>query len=113
MKNKHWFSLTKRCLTLADEWTISGEILNFFLAREASLCFEPIAAIASTPLLANVYNAHLGQGAGEQPADMPEPRNRKEFQDFRGKFDSNWELAAYLYRDRQGSVVGCHRRVQV
>ena len=41
------------------------------------------------------------------------PETGRSFKTFVGKFDSNWELAAYLYRDRQGSVVGCHRRVQV
>ena len=29
VKNKGWFSLTRRCRTLAENWTIAKEIIHF------------------------------------------------------------------------------------
>ena len=68
VKNKHWFSLTKRCRTLAKEWSISCEVLNEVVRDEDILQLpDAVAGVLNfvrerSPLLLHVSPAG-GTGA--------------------------------------------------
>ncbi|CAE7529107.1 unnamed protein product, partial [Symbiodinium necroappetens] len=84
VRGKGWFGLTERCLSLAREWTITSEIL-FELAAEQRDEDEELQELAEE---------------ADAAADVDDPTNRQEFQEWRKKFSNNVQLCAHLYRDR-------------
>lgn len=104
-------------MSLAQEWTLSGEILMALAAvalqhqdNASKLLINGNCFWSNQEQRDEEHNEpDLPEEEGDEEEETQQPTTRKAFQEWRKKFDNNVQLSAELYQDRQrGLSVSFH-----